>query len=90
MMGRTFSSSFVRDCSKKVTIKAVWYSYTTETAIMPSLHVYLLWEGEHDTNFLQITCKKCQNLELFMTGPGVQFCFKWLKIRFDVLQDCDT
>lgn len=41
-------------------------------------------------NFLQITCKKCQNLELFMTGPGVQFCFKWLKIRFDVPQDCDT
>ena len=29
MMGRTFSSSFARDCSKKVSIKAAWYSYTT-------------------------------------------------------------
>ena len=89
MMGRTSQVVLFGIVAKRLPLRQCGTVTLLKLRSCP-LYMYIFWEGEHDTNFLQITCKKCQNRELFMTGPGVQFCFKWLKIRFDVPQDCDT
>ena len=51
---------------------------------LPISLLCLLWEGGYDTFINQIMC----NVELFLIGPDTihweQFCFFWLKIRFDV------